>query len=244
VTNPYDPFRQHEATLESFSGSGIVRGAQLGNNPFEGARKRVLNVRRPLMQQFGGCDGLCSVHVGVRDFEEPLPGPGRRNGMLMLSLSWGAGMGGGDALVDATQGSTFTVGASQAFSIDAFFMSAIVGDPLRAFIDKYVELSAHWGTSQNPIKAFSSLPGVGLVAGVPSAFFRIPSQARSMMAVSDVPAFLAGTVAEFATEPAAGGIIYRTPNPLQGTPIGHGVEFVRLVSVNPHTVLMKFELWL
>lgn len=212
--------------------------------PRTGQEVRVLTVNRPLADNFGGCDGIASVHVGVRDTGDVFM-VGRTNGMLQLTISWGAGRGGGDAVVDATQGTTFTVAATHALTIDAALVSAIEGLDLNAYVAKRVEVSVHWGTSFNPKPAYCSLPAVTLAAGVASSFYRIPKQARAMMLCSDDHARLAATTAEFSCDSTATSIIYETIDPnANGTPIGHGVEFVRFTSPQTQLVTPKFELYL
>ncbi len=199
-----------------------------------------------------GCDGLATVHVSCADIDGPIPVAGEetQNAMVRLTIRWQSGCGGGEFEVDCTQGTMFTVGGSEVIGVTARLVSTIEGVPLVPWAAKRVEANVHWSGSTYG-EAMMSLPSVTLVEiaeGSPlaSPFQRIPLQAKSMIALGTSPALFPGLTAEFSTsdDVSGTGVKYATLNPnANGTPIVHGVEFVRFRSDAAQTVFGVFELY-
>lgn len=208
----------------------------------------IITLKRPQMVN-AGCEGLASVHVWVGDVGPQLAADETVNSRLQLLVSWQSGNGGGeDVLVDATRGSYFTVGGATALNVSAKFVTTKSGFATVPLIAKRVEVTVHWRTSINPVKAMITLPTIDTPeAGGPGAFMRIPQHAISMIALSPTPLLLPRLQADFAQSAVAGTIRYATLNPnANGTPIVHGVEFVRFDQLDDITmqVVPTFQLWI
>lgn len=217
----------------------------------DGHPQQVLKISLKEVQP-AGYHGLSSVHVFAADktpapFDINLP----PNQMLLLDVSWQSGLAGGQATIDATRGTFFTVSGSAAITINARLVSSIEGEPIFPWSSKLVEASVHWGTSISPKSAMVTTPTQLLAfPDFISDYIPIPQQATSMIALTSEPVFLPGLVANFFTSnlhPAEVALKYKTINPnANGTPIVHGVEFVRFTQRDAEEmrVFPTFELWL
>lgn len=200
-------------------------------------------------------NGLASVHVNVVDdgaFEE-VDGA---NARLTLLVTWKTGMGGGFALVDATRGTQFTIAGADHVDLRAIQESGeavggtAVAAALVAQVAKRVEASVHWGTSFNPKPAYRTLLTQTITAAAATGSHQvIPSQARGMIAWTDVVAAYAGMTARFTRNSIAGGSAANTvalvPAPFtNGMPIAHGAERVQMGVTVDARVTPCFELWL
>lgn len=191
------------------------------------------------------CMGMASVQVHVTNRNENPQLEIGANASLVLFVKWQSGASGGEMHVDATRGATFALNGTNSIEIYARYESAVLGQPLVTFCDKFVEANVQWLGSISPKECFRSLPTVGLAPGVPSDWYLIPKMALGMLAFSTTPANYPTLLAEFSTvsNNVTGSLKYATLNPnANGSPIMHGVEFVRFTSPVEMDVFPMFEL--
>lgn len=198
-----------------------------------------------------GCmpGGLCVVSVSVRplaDAVTPVPAADWQQRLLAV-LSWQTGASGGDADVDLTLGSVFSVAGPHAISVvarivavdDDFAAPANPGPALEC------EVSLQWNASGNTKPARMSGPRVLLVGGAgPTVPRPIPPRAESMLVLTDTFAAAAGLVLELQWSPVVGGLVQsQTVNPLlNGTPVTGGAGFYTLAAAAGQAVVPIWDL--
>lgn len=189
------------------------------------------------------CEGLCTLHVSVRDPDLPSPplDPALvSNGKLVLDVDYRSGQAGGLVTVDVPAGGMLTLGAADVVSVSARFEATIAGAPLVIPGAQRVDVSAHWSTSKSGIPALYTSPGVPN-----GTFVAVPRQARSLTVLAPTLAGLP-TSADFATAPNAGSVIYQVaPGAFLGSqavPVTAGARFVRFAGA-AGVVFPVFQLW-
>jgi len=198
----------------------------------------------------GHMSGVVTVQISVRDAE---PAPGGAPGYdapcrLVIYVSWGTGIGGGNAQIDATKGAVFTLGAVTSLSMYASILSIDDDGPIHPIIgfrprDKIVEAVLLWNSAISPKESFFVPPRVDLVAGVESVAIPIPDQAISFLALARDPTILPTLEARFFHSTVVLLPSYATLNPnANGTPIVGGVRYVKLFSPVGGIVTPVFEL--
>src|SRR5262249_46616897 len=240
MANPYGYPPRPATAGEVFGYSGSAKEVKGDSNPVQVLKFSA----RDITPQ--GYSGVASVHISSQDVEVNTDSPNTpRNGMLLVDVAWQSGIGGGEATVDATQGTFFTIGGFSSIVLTARIVSADEDLPLTEWASKRVEATVNWGGSISPKNALMSLPSFTVNAMGTSGFKRIPSQASSMIALGTPATSYPGLLAQFATRDAADSIKYAVLNPFaNGAPIIHGVEFVRFISDQTIRVFPAFELWL
>ncbi len=193
--------------------------------------------------------GCCSIHIDEWDLEALDTHDQEPNQYLVADVTYATEGRGGEFTVGLTRGTVLSVGGVDVISIKAYFQSNLLGEPLVVPFAKRVQATVTWPTSFNPKEAKFSLPGVLAEnldgVAVPTAWFKIPRQAESMMVLTDVPTALPALVAEFSSSDIAGTtVLYRTLDPnANGTPIEAGMEFVRFTSTTLMRVVPVFSIW-
>lgn len=209
--------------------------------------------RRALLRprnKTGATFGLASVSIDERTVAEQL-GESPANQRTLVHLSWKTGNSGGDATVDATRGSMFTISATENVEADVEIANIIDGGTFgnvgQASFTKRVGITCHWGGSVNPKPAYLTSYRIQITAGVPTALFLIPRYARAVIVLSPTPANLPGLLMNFHTDNGTTPTTnYQTLDPnANGTPIVHGSEYISLnhPTANMFAVLC-WELWL
>jgi len=206
--------------------------------------KQILNVAlKEIVPQ--GYYGMATIHVAVSPVAiiphavDEFP-----NGVLIGHVHWQSGDGGGDEDVDLTRGGIITVGGTTALVIEAEFVPNNTS-PLIVFESVAVETTVSWETSADKDAAMT-LPAEVLAANVAGQFYRIPRQARSMLALGAPAAAYATLIARFLVENVVGTpIAYEVPDPFRnGAPIRNGVNFVQFINTVPMTRNQPtFDLW-
>lgn len=207
--------------------------------------------------------GVAVVHVSVRDNDNiangPIdPGVAYRQ-RLIFDVMWQNGNGGGSAQIDGTGGCIFSLGGVHAVQLTArlvdtdggvtgtndFAPPVLIGElPGPAQI---VEAVIFWKSAVQPKPTFMTSRRLSLLAGIPSAYVRIPAQAHSMIMATDTPASSNDVTAEFACSPAgAAPAMQRTLDPLvNGTVLKGGVNYVRFTAAMTNQIVTGiFELCL
>lgn len=191
-----------------------------------------------------GQNGLASVQVSTTYGTKS--GEGTPGGYLRLDVRWRTGAGGGQAYVDATAGTIFTIGGAE----DVEVYGELVGDVggLNANWNRYVECVVSWGGSISPKAAYYSLPPVALTGGgAASSQMEIPPHASSLMVVASSAAAYPDLYVNFnRTQSGTPDTHYRIQNPFaNGAPIVNGVRYFTLESgVVTCNVIPVFELYL
>jgi hypothetical protein len=196
-----------------------------------------------------GYYGMATIHVSVED-DQILPAQQTApNTKVVGHVNYQSGGGGGDFDVDLTRGTVMAVGATSAINITCEFVATDgnPATPLIAFAKKKIETTVSWGTSANPKAAIMTGDTVLLQPGIPSAFQKIPRQARDMILQGTNSAQFPAVTATFASTNlgGAGNIKGDTLNPnANGTVIGDGFEFVQftLAAGNPMSVFPVYDL--
>jgi hypothetical protein len=209
----------------------------------------VLDVRRPASMS-DGCDGLATVHIEAHDCAAPtVAGVDNPTGRIICTCRYNDGVSGGEFSFDLTRATLLSLGGTDTIAIYARWVSDANDDTPGAaaptvFRTKRIEANVNWLGSVSPKASRITLDPIAVAAGVPSAWFRIPRQAESLLALGTLSSRMPGVTAEFTRNSAGGTVIYDTLNPnANGTPIVHGVEFVRFTSPADITIIPMFELW-
>lgn len=244
MSNPFgQPPRPAQLAEHAFYYSGSIKDLSAADG-LQG--KQLLHVaRRELMPN--GYHGVASVHLWSKDIA--VTESAEANEQLVAEVSWQSGDGGGEEIiVDLTNGSVFTVNATTALNIRAFYRSSVEGVPVVGRATSRVEAAVAWYTSISPKAAKATQPGVAIGAAAQSAAIAIPQQAESMIALSPTSSQYPTLIADFFTSSTAGaGSRYQVTNPfVNGVPIVQGVKFVRFTNggAGGMVVFPAFELWL
>lgn len=178
--------------------------------------------------------GLAQIHLDVYDVDIlPFSEAARSNAMLLVDCTYTTAGAGGEFTFDATRGRILSVGAVDSIKLAARLVPAIDGELLNLYATKRLTCTVHWPGTISPKEIDLSLPSVNLAvvdaAPVPSAFFKIPRQAESVLVYSPEPAKFPTLMLEFFSSDAAGSLSrYGILDPFaNGAKITHGVEFFR-----------------
>jgi hypothetical protein len=201
--------------------------------------------------QAAGLYGMASIHLDVFDLPQDLGAliaPPIFNGMLLADITAGTDGNGERFTIDITRGGILAIGGCDSIHICAYWRSAVADAPCVA-PPKHVKATVTWPTSISPKESCISDPSIAIAAPIPpaletvTAWFPIPRQAQSMLALSPNPALLPTLQVEFAqgtTSPVAYAVLDPFAN---GAPIVHGVEVYRFRSPSAMSVFAFFELW-
>lgn len=193
--------------------------------------------------------GFCSIHIDEWDLDAVTPALEFPNDYLVADVTYATDGRGGEFSVGLTRGTVIAVGGADVISVKAYFQSNRFEEALSVAMTKRVQATITWPTSINPKEAKFSLPGVLAQnldgEAIPTAWFRIPRQAESMLVQTDVPTALPALVAEFSDTNVAGApVLWRTLDPnANGTIIESGIEFVRFTSTTLMRVTPIFSIW-
>jgi hypothetical protein len=192
--------------------------------------------------------GMCSIHIDEWDVTRVRDSGAVTNQYLVADVKYATEGRGGEFSVGITRGTILAVGGVDVISVKAYFQRARLEEELLIEFTKRVQATITWSTSISPKEAKFSLPGVLATnldgVAVPTAWFRIPRQAESMLIQTDNPAALPGLFADFANSDAAGSILFSTLDPnANGSLIEGGVEFVRFRSPTLMRVTPTFSIW-
>lgn len=194
--------------------------------------------------------GCATVHVSAVTDKVRAPYiAGTPNQRIQLAVDWQTGRGGGSALVDASQGSMFTLNGATVVNVKATFVSnaldaegapvALVGGD-----DKRLEASVQWGTATFQ-PAYFPVGSIGLGMATPSVALPVPRQARKVSVFSDTP----GATVAIDFGGAGGGRFYGAEFTRQNAtgasaPVADGAETFTLTANVACVALAIFELWL
>ncbi len=206
-----------------WSGVNVVRGPLNSSGNRNGYPQQILRCTRMGTNPLGG---MASVHVQVTDDEGIEIGGDAPNTRVVMDLKWQSGRGGGEAQVDITRGSVFTIGAADTITAHARIIPAVDTTFYPGPFHKRVEATVCWGGGINPKAALGTSEGITALAAVATARVAIPSQAEGVMAVTDDPANYGTLLVNF-YRAAAGGRAFGAFNPYGNvTPVVSGAEFV------------------
>ncbi len=205
--------------------------------------KTILNVKMPPGAPLG-LEACATIQVTLRNEGAANAAVlATANGKLVLDLKWATDRLEGEETIDIQHGTMITVLGATAVHARARFESAVSGAALLVYQAKDVRAAVTWQTSANPKPPRYAAPSVALAGGGAfSAWIPIPKNASAMIALSTVPASLAGLTAQFATTPDPGTVRFSTDNPnANGTPLD-AVDFVRFSAAAAMAVTASFEL--
>lgn len=189
--------------------------------------------------------GFCAIHIDEWDEGQAVGGRlETSNQYLVADVTYATEGKGGEFTVGLTRGTILGVGGVDVISIKAYFVSGVFGVPLVVSQPKRVQATITWPTSPSPCDAYISLPSIDLEAGVASDWFKIPRQAKSMIAQITDPTHQATLFADFAPTASVATLAFVTQNPVaNGTVIDRGVEFVRFRGDAPNLITAVFEIY-
>lgn len=190
--------------------------------------------------------GMASVGIYIKDTTFITSAIHEQNYRILADISWQYGRGGGEATIDVTRGSTFTVSGADSINAKVYYAINDITLPFTASRNKQVDCVVQWGGSVNPQKAMLSSEAIHIADTATSNPISIPKCARSMMLMGVPFASLASIVTRFQQD--GGGRVQATVNNsfANGCPIGAGFELVSFTNNSGGNIVVIpwWELWL
>lgn len=188
-------------------------------------------------------NGLASIQVNLTYGD--LVGAAVPGRIPRLDVRWRTGGAGGQAYVDATAGTVFTVGGAE--TIEVYIEQFRAGGSATTAWEMYAECIVSWGGSISPKAAYYSLPPVSLIGGGgASDQLEVPSQANSMIVLADNSNAYAGMIAKFSRDQSVTPTTHiSVTNPFaNGCPLVSGARYFTLESTVTCEAIPVFELYL
>jgi len=213
--------------------------------------------------------GLASVHFAVTDANPTFTPAAEPTQRLIAFMEWQTGNGGGEALVDITQGSMFTIAGAHSVTAKVQLVStestgaATPNTPDNTFKNgagastvgrsKTVSACVQWGST---ISRPAFMTGLRIAAknGVPTGRQVVPAQASRMILLNDLAGAVNIEVDFWRTDTAFVGVrpsyaaffnnIAATPTNAFWVPVVDGTEAISVLVSADANVLPIYELWL